>query len=445
MEHLLDSLFLEIFSYFSICEKLRCSAVCRRWRRLVLDWKLWQEINVHKEPHLCSRLTDEKVKRWASAWGPRIRELYLGECHWLTDQAVCYIGEQCPNLRVLHLAGCTQVSDVGISELSNSCFELRAVDLHRTRVSDLGFNFLVESNPGLERMRLPSQGNCRRMIDAICRNCCKVTELTLQNAIDEERFILDDETFRRFAERFPMLRKLDLTWCCRVTDRTLQWIARNCVSLRSLRIKECPMISDDGIRFIAERCRFLDDLHLERQSLVKNACCYAIRDHLRHIRTLKLLDTCVTDKGIEAITTNAGNLRKLCIGEYCFRPQNIKGLCLPAIARKCNKLEKLHVYSVKMDDAQLQRLCANLLQLRDLHLGTCRRVSRAGIRELTEKCGKLTQLRLYGCPSFRDCHLQNMALKMPRLRRLEILGCNKVTEDGANQFTEKRPDCLLKV
>lgn len=445
MNSLPDSLFLEIFSFFNICEKLRCSAVSRQWRRLLHDWKLWQEINVNKEPHLCNTLTDEIIKSWILAWGPRILELHLDECNWLTDQAVCYIGELCPNLQILCLEGCTRVSDLGIIQLSNFCFELRCIDLYRTRVTDLGFELLVENNPGIDQIRLPTQGNCKRMIDAICQNCRHVTELTLQDSIDEDRLILNDETFRRFAESFPMLRKLDLTWCCRITDRTLEWIAQNCVSLTSLHIRECPMISDDGIRSIAERCPFLDDLYLERQSLVNNACCYAIRDHLHYIKSLGLVDTCITDLGIEAIATNGDNLRTLCIGENCFRPDNIKGLCLATIAKKCNRLEKLHVYSVKMDDNQLQRLCKNLLQLRDLHLGTCGRVSRSGIRELTEKCGKLTKLRLYGCPSFRDCHLEKMVTRMPQLRRLEIFGCNQVTEDGASKFEEQRPDCLLKV
>jgi hypothetical protein len=86
-----------------------------------------------------------------------------------------------------------------------------------------------------------------------------------------------------------------------------------------------------------------------------------------------------------------------------------------------------------------------LAQLRELHLGACGRVSRTGINELTEKCGNLTELRLYGCPSFRDCHLDVMATKMPGLRRLEIFGCDEITEDGANKFGEKRPDCFLNV
>ncbi|CAB3982494.1 F-box LRR-repeat 2 [Paramuricea clavata] len=307
------------------------------------------------------------------------------------------------------------------------------------------FNFLVERNVGLQKIRLPNQGNCKRMLDTITKNCHHVTELALQDAIDEDRLLLDDDTFRRFAERFPMLRMLDLTWCCHITDKSLEYIARNCSELRYLHIRECPMITDEGIRSIAKRCHFLDDLHLERQTLVNNDCCYAIRDHLHYMTSLGLIDTCVTDLGIDVITTSAENLRALRIGENCFRPQNIKGVCLNSIAQKCNRLEKLHVFSIKMDDTNLVPLCQNLAELRELHLGACGRVSRTGIQELTEKCGKLTELRLYGCPSFRDCHLDIMASKMPELRRLEIFGCNKITEDGASKFGEKRPDCFLNV
>lgn len=445
MDSLPDTVFLEIFSYFNICEKLRCSAVSRRWQRLVYDWKLWQEIDVKNEWYLYRRLTDEMVKNWGLAWGPQILKLNLNECNSLTDQAVCYIGELCPNLRTLNLKNCTQVSDLAIIELSNFCFKLREIDLYFTRVTELGFQSLVENNPGLENFRLPTQGNCRWMIDSICQNCDNVKELVLRDSIGEDTFILDDDTFRRFSERFPMLRKLHLSWCCEITNQTLDWISRNCVTLRSLCVQECEMISDDGIRLIAERCPFLDDLHLDRQSLVNDTCCYTIRDHLSHIQSLELVHTSITDLGIEVIATNAENLRTLCISGSGVSLQSIQGQCLPMIAEKCKRLEKLHMYFVKIDDNRLVRVCKNLLQLRDLRLGVCEEVSRAGIRELAEKCRKLTQLQLYDCPSFRDCHLEIMAKRMPQLRRLEILGSHEVTEDGANQFAEIRPDCFLNV
>ena len=445
MYNLHDSIILEIFSFLNIYEKLRCSLVCRRWRRLVNDWKLWQRIDVNSESNLSNFVHDDRVGDWALAWGAHILELHLDDCHWLTDQAVCTIGDFCPRLQTLSLKGCAKIGNPGVIYLSKFCHRLRHVDFYHTRVTALGFRFLVERNAGLEILRLPNQGNCKRMLNAVYEHCDHVTEIAMQDSIDEDRLLLDDDTFRRFAERFPMLRKVDLTWCCHITDKALDYIAQNCSGLRCLHIKECPMISDEGIRAIAKRCPLLGDLHLERQTLVNNACCYAIRDHLYYMTSLGLIDTCITDLGIEVITTNAGNLRVLRIGENCFRPQNIKGVCLNSIARRCNRLEKLHVFSVKMDDTSLVTLCQNLGQLRELHLGACGQVSRTGIRELTEKCGKLTELRLYGCPSFRDCHLDVMATKMTELRRLEVFDCDKITQDGASKFGEKRPDCLLNI
>ena len=415
--------------------------VCRRWRKLLSDWELWRKINIKNEQHLCSNIRDETVASWIL--GTHIIELYLDNCYWLTDQAICYIGELCPNLHTLSLKGCAQVNDPGVAQLSNNCFKLRKIDFYLTRVSDRGFNLLVDSNPAIEKFRLPTQANCKRMLEAISRKCTSVTELILQDSINESPR-LDDNTLRQFIEKFPMLRKLHLTWCCHITDRTLQSVAANCRTLQSLRIKECPMISDDGIRSIAERCRLVEDLHLERQSLVNNSCCYAIRDHLHHITSLGLIDTCVTDVGIEAIATNGDNLRTLCFGENCFRPQNIKGACLPTIIQHCSRLEKLHMYSVTMDDDTFLRLSRNLAELRDLHLGACYLVSKEGLKELIDRCKKLVKLSLYNCPSFRDGHIDIMAKRMTQLHYLEIIGCSEISEEGVRKFTELRPNCLVK-
>ncbi len=143
MHNLHDSILLEIFSFLKICEKLRCSRVCLRWRRILNDWKLWQKIDLKPESRLTNFIQDDTVKDWTLAWGVHVLELYLDDCHWLTDQGICTIGDFCPNLRTLSLNGCTKIGNPGIIYLSKFCHHLRSVEFYQTRVTAIGFVFTL--------------------------------------------------------------------------------------------------------------------------------------------------------------------------------------------------------------------------------------------------------------------------------------------------------------
>lgn len=138
MHTLHDSILLEIFSFLKIYEKLGCARVCRRWKRILNDWQLWQRIDLKTESRLSNLIHDETVKNWILAWGSHIRELYLDDCHWLTDQGVCTIGDFCPSLRTLSLSRCARVGNSGIIYLSKFCHRLHTVDFYQTRVTAIG-------------------------------------------------------------------------------------------------------------------------------------------------------------------------------------------------------------------------------------------------------------------------------------------------------------------
>lgn len=272
-----------------------------------------------------------------------------------------------------------------------------------------------------------------------------VSELELIDFYDDDCLLMDDFTLRRFAKRFPMLRKLDMALCYNITDKSLQSIAENCSQLRCLHIKDCRLITEKGIRFIANGCGFLEDLHFEQQPFINNDCCQAIGKHSQYMKSLVLIDTGITDSGIEAITLNAINLRKLSIRDTFFQSKNIEGYCLSSIAKKCNHLEKLHVFSAKMDDKSLITLFKNSPQLRELHLEDCEQVTDVAIQELAKNCRKLRELYLRRCPNYRDSHLDLMAANLTDLRRLDILYCDMITERGKEKFDEKLPNCFLNV
>ena len=139
MNNLPDSALLEIFSFLSICEKIRSSRVCRSWRRILNDWKLWQTIDTRTESRLSNVMQDDTVKDWTQAWGRHITKLYLDECHWLTDQCVRTIGEFCPNLQALSLNRCAKVGNPGIIYLAKLCHRLEEVNLYQTRITAIGF------------------------------------------------------------------------------------------------------------------------------------------------------------------------------------------------------------------------------------------------------------------------------------------------------------------
>ncbi|KAG0367699.1 hypothetical protein BGX24_003131 [Mortierella sp. AD032] len=108
--------------------------------------------------------------RGKEACFPKLKELYLSDCTFLTDEAIVSLAPNMPRLENISLSFCCALTDIALEALSDSCVFLKKLDLSfcGSAVSDASLYQLAQFdslNPG------------RHMLEDLeIRGCVRVTE-----------------------------------------------------------------------------------------------------------------------------------------------------------------------------------------------------------------------------------------------------------------------------
>ncbi|KAF9540004.1 hypothetical protein EC957_004706 [Mortierella hygrophila] len=101
---------------------------------------------------------------------PKLKELYLSDCTFLTDEAIVALSPNMPRLESISLSFCCALTDIALEALSDSCVLMKKIDLSfcGSAVSDASLYQLAQFdalNPG------------RHMLEDLeIRGCVRVTE-----------------------------------------------------------------------------------------------------------------------------------------------------------------------------------------------------------------------------------------------------------------------------
>ena len=447
MDQLPDSIVLKIFFHLTLRERLRHQIVSSRWKRILTDFSLWEEISVSNDFNIASQLTDEKLAVWLQRYGQHIRILKLRYSKKLTNQICFGIALHCLNLRYLDIQGCLGIGDFGIAQISESCRKLEKVNFFMSNVTETGCKELFKAIPGMTALKLPSRGNCHRILEDACKYCPGFKDLIINDVIpfDEADPVVKDEIIFKVAETFKGLQKLSLNWCWYITDLSLLAIANSNWELRHLIVRECHQITEEGIVYVIKFCRKLRRLQLGRLYSVSNKLSDAFEEE-RKLQVLKLVDTSVTDHGVSKIVQNCPKLRVLHVGEYCFNATRINGDFLLTCAQYCKYLREIHLISGKsISDLVFIKIGQNLPHLIRLLFSSCKCVSAAGLYSILNGCPKVQEARICKCNAVDNLFLEQAPKKWINLSSLELYGCVKVTEDAVECFSKRYPKCSLRV
>ncbi|KAG0280208.1 hypothetical protein BGZ96_001646 [Linnemannia gamsii] len=101
---------------------------------------------------------------------PKLKELYLSDCTFLTDEAIVAIAPNMPRLESISLSFCCALTDIALEALTDSCVLLKKIDLSfcGSAVSDASLYQLAQFdalNPGRHLLE-----------DLEIRGCVRVTE-----------------------------------------------------------------------------------------------------------------------------------------------------------------------------------------------------------------------------------------------------------------------------
>lgn len=256
--YLPDDLWLRIFSFLSLNERVIISRVCRKWNQLCRDATFWRSVDF-KMCATSGSITDSTIQAVASyTTAIQIVDFSGEHCTTITDTTLGYLAKYCPRLRKLDLTGRTLVTNRGVQTIARSCKILEHLVLDKCyKISDKGITSL--------------------------RRCA-------------------------------MLTILSIAYCIRVTDKGISTVAKKCKTLKTLNISGCTKVTDKGIKALGLHSKLLQKINLKHttevsvdaiESLVRGA------RRLSHVQLGILQDEYSTVAAINIVVGHCSHLEFL--------------------------------------------------------------------------------------------------------------------------------------
>ncbi|KAI8813548.1 hypothetical protein BJ742DRAFT_767129 [Cladochytrium replicatum] len=221
---------------------------------------------------------------------PYLEIFRLENCFHISNVVVRSIADHCANIRQVDLPGCP-VTDTFIPQLTQKCKKLESMDFSFTNLTvgslypiinnceNLLYLDLTECRPvdPESKMDLTSKGFQRPIRLLNLRNTHTSDDLLKYVALhcqSLEQVVLDscvgvsDDSIAKIANKNSKLRKLDVSFCDRVTDVTLQALAiraaaDNGGSLEHLILTACELVTPGAVQQLAQKAAKLSLLVLD--------------------------------------------------------------------------------------------------------------------------------------------------------------------------------------
>jgi len=266
----------------------------------------------------CYNLSDAALDTALNRDLPNLKELNLSLCKDVTDNSLGRIATHCKNLESLDLGGCTKVTNTGLLLISWGLKRIRKLNLRSCwQISDHGIGHLtgINSQPGT---------GARALEDLCLQDCQKVT----------------DEALKHIAEGLPSIARMNLSFCLSVTDTGLKSLSR-IPTLDDLNLRSCDNVSDIGIGFLGSASpsplRRLDVSFCDR---VTDSSMAHVGSGMGGLVSLSLSACQITDGGVARISKDLGQLEVLNIGQ-CSR---VTDQAIQSIADNIKTLKSIDLY-----------------------------------------------------------------------------------------------------
>ncbi|KAF3787392.1 F-box/LRR-repeat protein 3 [Nymphaea thermarum] len=212
-----------------------------------------------------------------------LRELSLCKCKGVTDDGLCSLLAKHKELKklditccrkitclsVVAIAKCKQLSSLKMescSSVSKESFKLIGEQLHL--LEELDFTENEFNDEGLRSFTRCSEltslkiGICSNITNSglihISGSCQKLIELDLYRVA-----AVDDTGIGAIAHNCPMLQKVNMSYCTRITDDSLKFLS-TCQWLSELEHRGCPLVSSAGLAALAVGCRLICKLDIKK-------------------------------------------------------------------------------------------------------------------------------------------------------------------------------------
>ena len=161
----------------------------------------------------------------------------------------------------------------------------------------------------------------------------------------------------------PLLRRLDLSGCRRITDASAAALGSACHELRFLSLRQCHSLGPAGFAVLAAG--------------------------VPHLESLDLSDCSVTGVSVTAFAAGCPLLRHLSLNRACPGGRcgdGIDGASVVSLAGRCSQLRSIHLgQCLQMDDSVITALLAGSPRLAAIGLRYNGYVTQAAVDAATER------------------------------------------------------------
>ena len=262
-----DSVLLNIFQYLELHHLLRLRGVSSHWSEI-----LSKSADVIRDLDLSiynRRITDNVlVKIICPFVGNRARSVNINNCFHITDEGFTALASTCaPNSKTWKMKSVWDVTASAILDMSSKATGLQEVDLSNCRkVGDtlmariLGWTVL--GNPK------PTEGKTSikptiQTAESTTYGCPQLKKLTLSYC----KHVTDRSMHHIASHAANRIEEMDLTRCTTITDQGFQyWGNARFMNLRRLCLADCTYLTDNAIVHLTNAAKQLQELDLVRTS-----------------------------------------------------------------------------------------------------------------------------------------------------------------------------------
>ena len=421
-------------------------AGCGKWLSDIFLIPLLQHNRQLRKLSLCNcqskRMSDSTLLAIAMTC-KKLEYLNLDDCCWFSANAFSFLGKNCDSLQTLSLNYCSNIDDASLADVLRNNSHLKALYLRHCR--QIGGGILEILSECCKALRILDFSRCSYVSDVtalkLVNGCKYLEDLNLTwtalspwslrllcdiygksiRSLSLAATEADDIMLAKVATANEgKLRKVDLSFCHRITDSGLEVFATNCQSLRILNLTACGKVSNKGIQAVGYNCHNLTELTLEDCEFIKSDSLLIIATKCKQLKKLNL-NGCwqIKDKPLVVLVTRNIGLQSLSISG-CKR---VTSLTIRSLAYSCKGITELNISGcIRVDDLGLRHLSL-CKEIAFINMDSCSALSARTLATIGSKCRRIQRLSILGCKSINIRSLITVIVNNPELKCIDITNC----------------------
>ena len=350
-----DAILVRIFEHFDVGELIRLRAVSRHWREILTTSP---DVCKHVDLSMYNRfVSDQTITRVLAPFiGNRAVSMDLNNCFHVTDEGFSVLWHQCgKNIKNWSMRSVWDVSAHQILEMSENAKDLEEVDWSNCRkVGDnlLGrvVGWVIADSPTLKKSALAHKPDDKQPSPGTVIGCPKLKRLDLSYC----KHITDRSMAHLAAHASSRLESLCLTRCTTITDVGFQtWTQHRFDKLTNLCLADCTYLSDNAIVALVNAAKNLTHLDLSFCCALSDTSTEVVALGLPLLRELRMAfcGSAVSDGSLESLALHLNDLQGLSV-RGCVR---VTGKGLDTILRGCTHLQWVDVSQCRNLDGWLHQ------------------------------------------------------------------------------------------